>query len=354
MINLLVKSTLFFSIVSLVVYFSGCSTPAKGIVVNEHGGSDYWKNYMENWFGKELIEKWDNHVTVQKIKSGNGEINIEVYDVKNPKAPTIIFSHGIAGYARVMLPFVMPLYESGYNIIAPDLKGYGYNTGLKGDFEWNSHVENLVDVVKYAKKKYQGKIILGGASMGGPLAYETACKEEVDGLVAWCLWDLSDEEFLARETTTKQFTSVLIPIFKISSRIAGSFRMKTYHLISYDTLSDSEVFNEMVKKDPQAGTHVTLRGVVSLVTQSKPTIPYEQFQTPILVVQPGEDIMIPKYYVKKAFNRMGSNKKKYFEMDESAHFPLKKGYYKKWRKAVVEFVGELSCQHSLKGKMGAS
>lgn len=182
------------------------------------------------------------------------------------EAPTIIFAHGIAGYARMLLPFVMPLFESGYNIIAPDLKGCGYNSGLKGDFEWNLHVQNLIDVVKYAKENYNGKIILGGLSMGGPLAYAAACKEEVDGLVAWCLWDFSDKEFMTKETNTKQFTHFLVPIFKHVSKICGNLRIKTYKLVSYDTLTDSNSFNEMLKKDPQAGTHITLKAAVSLVT----------------------------------------------------------------------------------------
>lgn len=296
---------------------------------------------MENWFGSELIEKWKNHVIVKRIKSVNEEINIEIYTVKNPKAPTIIFAHGIAGYARVLLPFLMPLYESGYNIIAPDLKGYGYNPGLKGDFEWNSHVENLVDVVKYAKENYKGKIILGGASMGGPLAYAAACKEEVDGLVAWCLWDFSDKEFMTKETNTKQFTYFLIPIFKFMSKICGNFRVKTYKLISYDTLTDSNSFNEMLKKDPQAGTHLTLKAAVSLVTQSKPAIPHENFRKPVLIMQPGEDQMTPKYYIKKTFDKLGSKKKKYTEIKGSPHFPLLKKYYGEWNKTVVEFVNEI-------------
>ena len=296
---------------------------------------------MESWFGSELIEKWANHVTVKQVKSANEEINIEIYDVKNTKAPTIIFAHGIAGYARILLPFTMPLFESGGNIIAPDLKGYGYNSGLKGDFEWNLHVQNLIDVVKYAKENYEGKIILGGASMGGPLAYAAACEEEVDGLVAWCLWDFSDKEFMTKETNTKQFTYFLIPAFKIISKICGSLRVKTYKLVSYDTLTDSASFNETLKRDPQAGTHITLKAAASLVTQSKPAMPHEEFRKPVLVMQPGEDKMTPKNYTKKTFEKLGSTKKKYIEVDGSPHFPVVEKYYRHWNQAVIEFVNGL-------------
>ena len=141
---------------------------------------------------------------------------MEIYDTGNAHATTIIFSHGIAGYARVLLPFIIPLREKGYNLVIPDLQGYGYNEGLKGDFEWNEHVGNLIDSVKYAKQRFKGMVILGGASMGGPLAYSAACRySEIDGLVCWCLWDFSDREFMLKETNTKGLTYVLIPVMKI-------------------------------------------------------------------------------------------------------------------------------------------
>jgi len=313
-------------------------TKTERLTMEKYEGHDYWKNYMDHWFGSELIEKWSNHVVVRQIKSEDDVINIEVYDTGNSAAPTLIFSHGIAGYARILLPFTMPLFENGFNIIAPDLKGYGYNSGLKGDFEWNSHVQNLVDVVKYAKEHFRGKIILGGASMGGPLAYAAACLEEVDGLVAWCLWDLSDREFMLKETNTRQLTYILIPVFRLISKLFGKLRFKTYSLISYDTLTDSQSFNEMLKNDPQAGIHITLKGAASLVTQSKPITSHENFRKPVLVMQPGEDQMTPKYYIKKTFEKLGSSNKKYIEVAGSPHFPVVEKYYKQWCRSVTEFV----------------
>jgi len=56
-------------------------------------------------------------------------------------------------------------------LVVLDLQGYGYNQGLKGGFNWNAHVQNLVDSVEYAKENFAEKIVLGGASMGGLLAY---------------------------------------------------------------------------------------------------------------------------------------------------------------------------------------
>ncbi|QUI24345.1 alpha/beta hydrolase [Vallitalea pronyensis] len=302
-------------------------------------GNAYWKNYMVGWFGEGLIDKWYQHVKVEKIQSNHQDINLEVYDTGNKDATTFIFAHGIAGYARVLLPFTMPLFECGYNLVVPDMQGYGYNDGLKGDFEWNAHKQNLKDCIDYAKKRFTGKIVIGGASMGGPLAYAAACeREDIDGLVCWCLWDFSDREFMLNETNTKGFTYVLIPILKWVSKYLQKVRIKTYSLISYDTLTDSKEFNDLIKRDPQAGTHITLKGAASLVLQSKPYIPHDKFNKKVLILQPEKDEMTPKYYTEKVYKKLGSKEKKYIEIKNSAHFPVEKEYYLQWKEAVNAFL----------------
>ncbi len=167
---------------------------------------------MINWFGEELIDKWERYAEIKRIDSANGKINIEIYKNEDLSKPTIIFSHGIAGYARLLLPFIIPLYEKGYNIVAPDLEGFGYNKRLKGDFTWDIHLQNLKDAAEYAKTIFKGKIYLGGASMGGPLAYAADVRYNcADGLICWCLWDFADREFINNASTTKKFTYFLFP-----------------------------------------------------------------------------------------------------------------------------------------------
>jgi len=306
-------------------------------------GKDFWKNYMVQWFGEELIFKWEKYAQVAIIKSNNKNIHLEIYSNSNKNSPTIIFSHGIAGYARVLLPFIFPLFEKGYNFVVPDLQGYGYNEGLKGDFEWNAHVQNLIDTVDYAKKNFNGKIIIGGASMGGPLAYAASCMipDKIDALICYCLWDFSDREFMLKETNTGRFTYILLPLFKLLSKLIGNIRMKTYSLISYDTLTNSKEFNNLLKKDPQAGTLITIKGALSLLLQSKPKIIHNEFNIPTLVIQPGEDRMTPKSYTKKTFDNIGSVTKKYIELDGSCHFPIENKYYETWALEVDKFIKEL-------------
>jgi pimeloyl-ACP methyl ester carboxylesterase len=119
----------------------------------------------------------------------------------------------------------MPLFDKGYNLVLPDMQGYGYNDS-KGDFEWSAHVQNLVDTTKYASRKFNGKILLGGGSMGGPLAYAAACnleleKFKLDALLCWCLWDFADEEFMIKETKLGRFMYPAMKLAEFISYIAN-------------------------------------------------------------------------------------------------------------------------------------
>lgn len=303
---------------------------------------NYWKNYMKLWFDPDYIRLCDENREEKEIISNQKPLHIESY-ISDKSKPTLVFSHGIAGYSRVLLPFVLPLYKNGINIICPDLQGYGYNKHRKGDFTWNNHVQNLVDTVRYAESVVTGPIFLGGASMGGPLAYEAASRiDNIKGLICWCLWDLGGRKFIENETALGKMTFVLLPFLKFLSKLFGQVRFKTYSVISYDTLSSDKKFNEMVKKDPQAGTMISLRGMLSLILESAISLPYEKWTRPILVVQPEEDKMTPPEYIEKAFDRLGSKVKKYVSVQGSAHFPTELKYYETWKNEVANFVDSIN------------
>jgi fermentation-respiration switch protein FrsA (DUF1100 family) len=58
--------------------------------------------------------------------------------------------------------------------------------------------------------------------------------------------------------------------------------------------------------------------------QSKPCISHENYDKPILVLQPANVKMTPKYYSEKVFKKLGSVNKKYIEIKNAPHFPTEK------------------------------
>lgn len=305
-------------------------------------GPDFWKNYMVHFFGEDLIDKWYQHAQEAWIQSQGQDLHLEIYDTGDKDRDTIIFSHGIAGYGRVLLPFTIRLWERGYNVLAPDLQGYGYNPGIKGDFQWKNHVRNLMDTVEYARTRFSGNILLGGASMGGPLAYEAAClSEDIHGLICWCLFEFTDRDLIRNQSTLGAMTYGILPLLTLSARLCGRLRMKTYWFISYDTLSIQDQV-DLIKVDPQAGTRISLRAAVSLITQSDLKVPYEDFTIPTIVFQPGADRMTPPEYTERVYRRLGSPKKRYLELEGAEHFPVEAHYYDQFANACDEFLKSIS------------
>ena len=215
----------------------------------------------------------------------------------------LVFAHGIAGYARLLLPFLVPLRERGINIVAPDLQGYGYSEGPRGDFCWNDHVRNLGDAVAYARARFSGKVLLGGGSLGVPLGLRCGCPLRRRGRARLLVSvGPTDREYIALETRLGRLTFVAMPLFRLLGEPFGGTFIKTYRIVSYDTLSASPELNALVKRDPQAGTRITLRGAASLAAQSTPDVAFEDWRLPTLVLQPGADRMTPARYARRVRN----------------------------------------------------
>lgn len=304
-------------------------------------GAEYWKNCMQSCFGAELIEKWKNLVEMDSIGSNNRDIHLDVYDTSNSEAETIILLHGIAGYTRLMLPYIIPLREKGYNVVVPDLQGYGYSGGKKGDFEWKDHINNILDTIEYAEDRFDDRIVLSGVSMGAALTYAAACETDIlAGIVCWCLWDIGGEDFISQQATTGKYTFGLIPIFRFLSSIIN-FRIKLNMFIDYNALSDSQELIDLIINDPKAGRYITLKGAASLIDQSQPAIEYKNFDLPALVFQPEEDQTVPKIYTKQAYDKLGSHVKKYVELKGAPHFPVQNKYYQRWAEEIDKFITEI-------------
>jgi len=143
-------------------------------------------------------------------------------------------------YAGVLLPFTKPLFERGYNLVVSDMQGYGYNSGLKGDFEWNAHKQNLKDVIRYTNSRFHGKV-----------------------------WSKHGRTFCLR------------------------FQVRVM--------------------------------ILTLILQGKPCISHENYAKPVLVFQPGCDIMTPKYYSEKVFKSWEVLTKNMSRLKMHRISPLKKG-----------------------------
>lgn len=280
----------------------------------------YFMNY-EKIFGRTVMEFAQKKLTEEWINSAGGKIHLDIL-VNDVASPTIVFSHGICGYGRLLVPFANKLYKNGFNVILPDLIGYGHNKGKRGHWKWNELVYNLIDSCNYAKKKFNSNVFLAGGSMGGSLAYHAVCHgAPVRALASYCLYDFQDVELIKELSSFGRFTSLAILSLRQLSRIAPNFSISVARVISsYDNLSDNTEFNNLVKNDPLGCNKMTLTATTEMMGIVLP-IPFEKYNiVPILVIQPGADKMISGKFSKRAYNRLGIKEKKYVEVEGRGHW----------------------------------
>lgn len=283
--------------------------------------SSYLMNY-EKFFGKNVIEFAQNEIQEDWIESADGEIHLDIF-TKDIEAPTIVFSHGMAGYGRLLIPYAYRLFSYGFNVILPDLKGYGHNKGQRGHWKWNNLVDNVVDTSKYAKNNFNGEIYLAGGSMGGVIAYHSVCKgAPVKAVACYCLFDFQDMELIKESSSYGPFTPLVKSSLTWLSRVVPNFSIPASSVSSYDNLSDSSEFNNLVKNDPLGGNKMTLTAAAEMTSVLLP-IAFEYFDlVPILVIQPGADKMTPAKFTRRAYDKLGTKDKKYLELEDRGHWVL--------------------------------
>jgi pimeloyl-ACP methyl ester carboxylesterase len=302
---------------------------------------EHWKTYMHKWWGNDLIAK---AAVIQEkfVDSGGRQLHLEVYDTQREKRPTVVFVHGLVGYARLMLPFTVPLFDRGYNVVAPDLAGYGKTEGLKGDFTWNDWLLNVRDAVEYARARFGGPVVVAGASMGGPVAFSSAIRyQNVDSIICYCLWNLQSPEFIEGVVRFGRWSYFVLKILRAVGALIPRVRFRNGRLISYDNLTDSQELNERLRHgDPMASTLISIRGALSLITQSKWEIPPEQLTIPTLVFQPSKDRMTPPMFARRIFDGLRCCKR-WVDFDGADHMTSKPHYFRNvWGPEVDRWLKE--------------
>ncbi len=272
--------------------------------------------------GRDVLDFVAKHLRENWIESGGERIHLDVF-ARDAGGPTIVFSHGLAGYGRLLAPYAYRLYQLGYNVILPDLAGYGHNRGLRGHWTWDALVENLTDACCYARQSFEGDVFLAGASMGGPLAYRALCKgAPARAIACYCLYDFGDEELARKSSPFGSLLPLMKPLVGRLSRVLPRVRIPISRVLHYDKLSGDPAFNELLRTDPLAGNSLSLRAISEMLNAALP-IEFEEFDlAPILILQPGADEMTPPRFSREAYGRLHTSRKRYVEVEGRGHWIL--------------------------------
>ena len=249
------------------------------------------------------------------------KIHLDTYKNKQAAAKVILL-HGVGGNGRLLSFVAVPLFQAGYEVIAPDLPGYGNSIVEKRKVVYEDWINLVSFLIDQEKSRDERPVFIFGLSAGGMLAYHTAAKNpKVAGVIATNLLDQRDKRVREASTGSKLKSRILIPALKFASLFMGGAMMPMKKVANMKAIvNDEDVLELLLNDDRSSGTKVPVRFLVSLI-KAKPTIEPEYFNIPVLLVHPGEDRWTPTWTSKIFFDRLKGEKELKI-LENAGHFPL--------------------------------
>jgi alpha-beta hydrolase superfamily lysophospholipase len=218
-------------------------------------------------------------------------------DDERPRA-LMIAIHGLGSHGSALRNIGVYLSERGIAVFAPDMRGFGHYSGLKGHvMDFDEYVEDMDSIVTQVKKTYPSKLtFLFGHSLGGlqAIRYLVTYPDDVDGLILSCP-AVSEQVEVGKAT-----------------RVAGSFlsflNIKRYfswptqfQYASHDPDVAREHENDSLRFDK-----VTPRlGISALKAAHQAFESAPRIVLPVLVQQAGDDVLVLPEKSKLFFDGIG-------------------------------------------------
>jgi alpha-beta hydrolase superfamily lysophospholipase len=271
------------------------------------------------------------------ITWNNSRIHIDHYE-NNHSPAKIILLHGVGGNGRLLSFIGAPLSRCGYEIISPDLPGYGLSIVNKKKVLYTDWVELGCHLVESELKKDDRPVFLFGLSAGGMLAYQVAAKcPQIKGVIATNLLDQRNQAVRDHSAGNIIVSRLGILGLKLLSKVTGEMLLPMKVLANLKAIvNDNRVMRLLLNDPTSSGTKVPVNFVLSLI-RHKPVTEPENFSIPVLMVHPELDKWTPVEISNIFFNRIGSEKELVI-LKNAGHFPIEQPGLDQLRDGVNGFI----------------
>ncbi|MBI2824489.1 MAG: alpha/beta hydrolase [Planctomycetia bacterium] len=271
------------------------------------------------------------------------DIHLDRYVAPSPPA-TVIVLHGGGGYGRMLSPFGVAMNRLGYEVVAPDLPGYGLSVTPPEMFTHDHWVDCIVDLVD-AELRWTGKpVVLLGMSVGGFLAYQAAAKSrKVSGVIATTLADARERIVQDQFSRFPSLTGVGVKLMPKLEALVGGWRLPIKWFANMNAITANPELAKVVNGDPCGGGNlVSVRFMRSLFTM-QPAIEPEDFDLcPVLLAQPAADTWTTLEASLPVFDRI-KGPKELVMLDNCGHFPIEEPGIGQLERAAAAFMERVSC-----------
>jgi alpha-beta hydrolase superfamily lysophospholipase len=274
------------------------------------------------------------------------DIHLDRY--RRDDAPlTVILAHGGGGYGRLFAPLALLLHKAGYEVIAPDLPGYGLSDAPSELIRYDAWVDLLADIAATERQRSGRRIVLFGGSLGGYLAYLCAAKMPrgaIAGVIATTLADprmeLTRQQF-ARNALVRHGLMPLMPAF---AALAGRLRLPVKWFTKMHAMSNDRTLARLVAADPCGGGARVPVGFMASIFTVRPDVEPEHFDAcPVLLAHPAADRWTSIASSRPFFDRIKGSKELVL-LDNCGHFPIEQPGITQLEQAAVVFLQGIAAE----------
>jgi alpha-beta hydrolase superfamily lysophospholipase len=334
---------------------AACARPST--IPSTYGADGYWHRYREALPPEARVPHPDT-LREERIRVASFDVHLDRLPAHDSARGTVILVHGGGGNGRLLMSFARPIAAAGWDIVAPDLPGFGLTAPLDGA---GVHVNDWVTVVRELARIIRAEtsrpVFLVGMSVGSLVAYNAAATgAPVDGIAVTMLPDPADRRVRRAMAGGWWTANVLAPMGRWTAWVSDAMRVRLRQVVALDVMTPDTTVVRLLREDPLIGGRAVRMGLLRSFLGIRLAVPPEDFTTvPLLLVHPGEDRWTPLALSRPTFERV-CGPKRLVVLEGAPHLPVTPpGAWATLQDALREFLVDPNgatargCGESLRG-----
>lgn len=262
---------------------------------------------------------------------------------RRPEAPaTVVVVHGGGGNGRLLSPFGAMLAGLGYEVVAPDLPGYGLTrVEHKRALVYDDWRDTLAAVLEAEAGRSRRPLVVFGASMGGMLAYDVTVRTRIPaGLVATCFLAPREPEVRRRMVRWPWMAGLSGPMLTALPFLTDGLPVPMRLAGNMAAIANSAELSRAIATDSLAGGTWMPARFLRTFLESEPLVPPESFDVcPVLMAHPAEDRWTQVSVSQPFFDKLRVPKRRVM-LEGAGHFPVEEPGVSQLRGALLDFLRE--------------
>ncbi len=268
----------------------------------------------------------------------NGVIHLDQY-LKDKAPARVIMLHGVGGNGRILSFMAVPLFNRGFEVICPDLPGYGYTKTTSKNITFQGWIEAVNHIIETVSANDHRPIFLFGFSLGGTLAYHVATlNHKVKGIIATCMLDQRVKEVRDYSAINKTMSRIGPAVLKLFNTLTPGFMLPMKMVANTGAIvNDPNVLSILLKDRTSSGVRVPVRFLHSVINAKPKVEPNDFDHCPVSLLHPEKDKWTPVEISRIFFDRI-KGEKEIRILENAGHFPLEQPGITQLEEYTAEFL----------------